>query len=115
MRRRARTAHVTVYAIRVRSVGFNRDNSEAALRNKPLRDRRALGLKLVRAVRSFAEQNEPCVTDKRQQRIVILRAASQRLNRFVDDCRVSLVVNFFCSARTSSAQPKLPLKGLILP
>jgi hypothetical protein len=55
------------------------------------------------------------VTDKRQQRIVVLRAASQRLNRFADDCRVSLMVNFFCSARTSSAQPKLPLKRLILP
>jgi hypothetical protein len=79
----------TVHAIRVRPVGFNRDNSEAALRNKPLRDRRALGLKLVGAVRSFAEQNEPCVTDKRQQRIVILRAASQRLNRFADDCRLA--------------------------
>ena len=38
---------------------------------------------------SFAEQNEPCVTDKRQQRIVILRAASQRLNHFADDCRVA--------------------------
>jgi hypothetical protein len=84
------------------------------LRNKPLRDRRALGVKLVRAVRSFAEQNEPCLTDKRQQRIVILRAASQRLNRFADDCRVAHG-QLFCSARTSSAQPKLPLKRLILP
>ena len=48
-----------------------------------------LNTRQLRAVRSFAEQNEPCVTDKRQQRIVILRAASQRLNHFADDCRVA--------------------------
>jgi hypothetical protein len=60
------------------------------------------------------EQNELRVPDKRQQRIAILRAASQRLNRFADNCRVTHG-QLSCSARTSSAQPKLPLKRLILP
>ena len=76
----ARAAHVSVHSISVRPVGFNRDRPEALLDDQPFGNLRALAVKLMRAVRSLAEQHEAGVADHLQQRIVIFACADERLS-----------------------------------
>ena len=51
-------------AIRVRPVGFDRDNGKSFLGNKPFRDQRAFEIKFVGAMRSFTKKDKSRIADK---------------------------------------------------
>jgi hypothetical protein len=53
-----------VHAIRVRPIGFNRDDRESFLDDQPLGDLSALEIKFIGSMRRFTQQNKPCVADK---------------------------------------------------
>jgi hypothetical protein len=74
-------AHVAVDAVRVGPVGLDRDGRETPLRDEPLRDLGALAVELVRAVRSLAQQREPRLAHRLQQRVVVRARALQHVRR----------------------------------
>ena len=70
-------------------VRFNREHGEIFLRDQSFRDLRALEIKFVRPMRSFAEQNNPRVADELEQRVIIIRLAAKRLRQFTNKLRIS--------------------------
>jgi hypothetical protein len=74
----AAPAHVAVDAIGVGPVGFDGDGVEAVLFDQQLRDARAFGVELVRAVRGFAEQHEAALRGHGEQFVVVVVGADQR-------------------------------------
>ena len=76
-------------AIRVRPVGFDCDHRETFLDNQLFGNLRALEIKFVRTVRRFTEQNEARVPNQVQERIVIGRAAAERLRDSANDVGVA--------------------------
>jgi hypothetical protein len=77
--RRRTPAHEAVDAVRVGPVGLDGDRGEALFVDQPPRDRGAIGVELVRAVRGFAEEH-----DRREKRCAMRRKRSGAKKRRPD-------------------------------
>jgi hypothetical protein len=74
----AEAAHIAVDAVRVGPVGLDRDGVEAALDDQPPRDRGALAVEVVAAVRRLAEQREAGAGEQLDQGRVVVGGARER-------------------------------------
>jgi hypothetical protein len=74
-------AHVSIHAVGVRPVSFDRHGGEAFLSDEPLGDLRPLPVELVRTMRSLPQENESRVADHVEQRIVVCCGPGQRHGR----------------------------------
>lgn len=70
-------ADKSIDAISIGPVGFDDDRREFLFFDQPARDRGAGGVKIVSAVRSFADQHKSAVSNQVEKRHVILRSARQ--------------------------------------
>jgi len=68
-------AHVSINPVGIGPVCFDRDGAEALLEDQPLGDFGALGVKVVRAMRSFTKQHELRIAYQIEKRSVVGGAA----------------------------------------
>ena len=73
-------ADVVIDSIGVGPIGLDGDSGKSFLADQPLGDLRPFPVKLVRAVRRLADQHEASVTDKLEERVVVVGRAAQRLS-----------------------------------
>src|SRR5207248_4791998 len=82
----AAPANVKVGAMGIRPIGFGCNRIEALLFDQQARDAGPLTVKLMRPMRSFAQQDETSVADDLEQAIIIAADAAHGHSLATDDC-----------------------------
>ena len=67
---------IAVDAVGVRPVALDADGGKVFLEDQPLRDRRTLGVELVRPVRRLANQDKTRVANELEERVIVAGAAA---------------------------------------